>query len=453
MSKVRLLLLHKGALVVFLLMVIAIVLSFQCTKRIANSAMPVSRKPNIIFILADDLGYGDLGCYGQTAIKTPFLDQLAAEGMRFTDCYSGSPVCAPSRGSLLTGYHLGHAYLRTNTQDVPLRPQDTTVAEVLKGAGYATAVVGKWGVGRHNTTGQPGLKGFDHFFGFLDHAEGAYFPTSIWRNGELEEVPPGTYQQDLLTREAIEFIRRKKDVPFFLYLPYMLPHAPYEIPSLEPYEQEPWTEEEKKYAAMVTRLDRDVGLIVATLDELGLAENTAVFFTSDNGAPSPARFDSTSVFNGQKRTLYEGGIRVPMLVYWRGTVKAGQVSDTPWALWDVLATAAEMAGVDAPQGTDSISILPTLLGERQTPHASFYWEFYRKNRKGFLQAARFGKWKGLRDSTKSAMELYDLENDVGERVNLAKRNPHIVRQMKKIMRQEHQEPLVSPYDSPAHTAH
>ncbi|HEX30232.1 TPA: N-acetylgalactosamine-6-sulfatase, partial [Candidatus Poribacteria bacterium] len=293
---------------------------------------PGDRKPNIIFILADDLGYGDLGCYGQRLIETPNIDALAAEGIRFTQCYAGSTVCAPSRCALMTGFHTGHARVRGNKL-IPLRPRDVTVAEILKGAGYTTAIIGKWGLGEPGTTGVPNLKGFDEWFGYLNQRRAHnYYPEYLWRNTEKYWIKgnmngkKGVYSHDLFTEEALKFIRRNRGNPFFLYLAYTIPHANnelgrktgngMEVPSDEPYSDRSWPQVEKNFAAMVTRMDRDVGRIVSLLKELGIDGETVIFFSSDNGphregGHDPKFFKSSGPLRGIKRDLYEGGIRVP----------------------------------------------------------------------------------------------------------------------------------------------
>ncbi|MDH7571550.1 MAG: arylsulfatase, partial [Armatimonadota bacterium] len=324
-----------------------------------------SRLPNIIFILADDLGYGDVGCYGQELIQTPNVDRLAAEGLRFTQCYAGSTVCAPSRCALMTGYHTGHCRIRGNAL-VPLRPEDLTVAEVLRARGYGTGVFGKWGMGEPGTTGVPNRKGFDEWFGYLNqtHAHN-YYPDYLWKNEERYPIPENAngarrvYSHDLITREALEFVQRQGGRPFFLYLAYTIPHANnernrqsgegMEVPSDAPYSDRPWPQPEKNKAAMITRMDADIGRLMELLKTQGIDRDTLVFFSSDNGphregSNDPKFFKSSGPLRGIKRDLYEGGIRVPMVVRWPGRVPAGRTSAFPWAFWDFLPTAAEVAG-------------------------------------------------------------------------------------------------------------
>ncbi len=417
------------------------------------------RQPNIIFIMADDLGYGDLGCYGQKQIQTPSLDRMAAEGMRFTDAYAGSTVCAPSRCVLMTGQHTGHCLIRGNAR-VPLRPEDVTVAELLKKAGYATGIVGKWGCGEAGSIGVPNKKGFDYWFGYLNqrHAHN-YWPEFLWRNeakvrlrNEVNHVingrdrsPGGVavkrldYSHDLFAQEALGFVRRHKDRPFFLYLAYTIPHANneagrqgMEVPSDAPYSDKPWPQPQKNHAAMITRMDRDVGRLLALLKTLGMDERTVVFFTSDNGphregGADPNFFDSNGPLRGIKRDLYEGGIRVPMIARWPGTIKPGTVSDLPWAFWDLLPTAAELAGVRPPQEIDGISTVPTLLGRGgQKRHQFLYWEFHEG---AYKQAVRTGRWKAVRFGTEEPLELYDLKTDIGETKNVAADHPDIVKKI------------------------
>ncbi|MFY9609339.1 MAG: arylsulfatase [Blastocatellia bacterium] len=399
----------------------------------------VRDKPNIIMILADDLGYGDLGSYGQKKIKTPFLDQMAAEGMRFTDCYSGSSVCSPARCSLMTGYHTGHAYIRANDPAVPLRPEDHTVAEALKQAGYATAIIGKWALGDAGSTGSPNRKGFDYSFGFLTtHEAHDYFPSHVWRDGQKVEVPEGTYSEDLFLNEALDFISRSDDNPFFLYLPVTIPHGPYQVPSDEPYQNEPWPQDMKNRAAMITRFDTDVSRIVALLKEKVIDDSTVIVVSSDNGPETSGFFNSNGALSGGKRELYEGGLRVPMIVRWPGTIQPAQVSRQVWAFWDFLPTVAEIAGANIADPIDGISILPTLIGAQQPQHMPLYWEFREKNDKGFLQAVRIGNWKGVRKRPNGQFELYDLLNDLKEENNVASRFRKTVKEIKMIMKKEHE---------------
>jgi len=414
-------------------------------------------RPNIIFIQADDLGYGDLSCYGQRKFKTPNIDRLAAEGLRFTQYYAGSTVCAPSRSALMTGQHTGHTRIRGNARH-PLLPEDLTVAEVLKsapGAGYKTALIGKWGLGEAGTTGVPNRQGFDYFFGYLNqrHAHN-YYPTFLWRNEErikLRNVVPDEdeegsgnstnrvdYTHDLMAEESLRFIERNCGGPFFLYLAFTIPHANneaknkgMEVPDLGEFANKDWPDQEKAKAAMITRMDRDVGRLMALLKKLGIDDNTLVFFTSDNGphregGVEPDFFDSNGPLRGIKRDLYEGGIRVPMIGRWPKRIKAGAKSDQVWAHWDFLPTLAEIVGVKAPTNIDGISMFNALLGRRQRNHEFLYWEFHER---GFSQAARTGDWKAVRRSLDSPLELYDLKNDPGEQNDVAVKHPEVVKKI------------------------
>ena len=414
-------------------------------------------RPNIIFILADDLGYGDLGCYGQTKIKTPNLDKLATEGVRFTDFYAGSTVCAPSRCALMTGLHSGHGRIRGNGNQA-LGPGDITVAEVLKAAGYHTGLIGKWGLGDEHTLGLPQKKGFDEFAGYLDqvHAHD-YYTTYLWRHdprtGFDGQQPlyenlagkKGLYTHDMFTTAALNFVRINKPdrsnkyEPFFLYLAYTIPHANNEegsrtgngmqVPSDAPYSAEPWPQTEKNKAAMITRLDADVGKLLEKLQSLRIDESTIIFFSSDNGphkegGVDPRFFESSGPLRGIKRDLYEGGIRVPLIVRWPGKIKPAQVNEQPWAFWDFLPTAAALAETRTPAHLDGISMLPVLLGETQTNrHEFLYWEFHER---GFQQAIRMGDWKAVRPQAAEPLELYNLKKDLGEKKNVASENPQIV---------------------------
>lgn len=432
----------------------------NATRSVGGAARAEPRRPSIIFILADDLGYGDLGCYGQTKIKTPNIDNLAAEGMRFTSFYAGSTVCAPSRCALMTGRHTGHAYVRGNGA-LPLRAEDVTVAEVLKQAGYATGLVGKWGLGNENTAGVPQKKGFQEFVGFLDqtHAHD-YYTDHLWRydptTGWDKEISlyenlngkKKLYVQDLFTKAATNFVRIhvpdrfNQFRPFFLYLAYTIPHANNEegqrtgngmqVPTDAPYSDQPWPQPEKNKAAMITRLDRDIGLLGDRLKQLKIDDQTLIFISSDNGphkegGVDPAFFQSAGPWRGIKRDMYEGGIRVPLIVRWPGRIKAKQTNEEPWAFWDFLPTAAEIARAKPPEGIDGLSMLPTLLGQPQTNrHEFLYWEFHER---GFQQAARMGDWKAVRSQAGKPFELYNLKADPRETNNVAEQNPKVVAKM------------------------
>ena len=408
-------------------------------------------KPNIIFILADDLGYADIGCYGQKHILTPNTDRLALEGTRFTDCYAGSTVCAPSRSVLMTGQQTGHTRVRANfanvggvglQQRVPLEAGDVTVAEVLKEAKYVTGITGKWGLGEPDTSGVPNRQGFDEWFGYLNQRDAhSYYPPFLWRNEEkvtLEGNQNGRrrqYSHDVFTDFALDFIRRHRSKPFFLYLAWCIPHARYEIPSIEPYADRPdWSIEERTFAAMVTRMDRDVGRIMTLLKELGIDEKTVVFFCSDNGAQKrwEGRFDSCGPFRGQKGDLYEGGIRTPMIVGWPGKVSAGAVSDAVWYFADFLPTCAALAGVKPPAAVDGVNFLPILLGNSQNLSDRFlYWEYPQQR---LQQAVRWGNWKAVRLAPDRDLELYNLSADISEARNVAAENPEIVARMESYLK-------------------
>ncbi len=434
---------------------------FGCSQHssVTDSKLAEQGKPNIIFIMADDLGYGDLGCYGQTLIQTPNIDQLAKEGIRFTQCYTGSTVCAPSRSVLMTGQHTGHTTVRGNMGiggvvglggaegRIPLQATDTTVATVLKSAGYVTGMIGKWGLGEPNTSGEPNRQGFDFFYGFLNQRRAHhYYPEYIWRDTVRVDLPGNhegqeeTYVHDLFTKEAIDFVNRYQDTSFFLYLPYTSPHDDYEVPDLGIYaDSVHWQADEQIYAAMVSRLDQDVGRIMKQIKDLGIDKNTMVFFCSDNGAAQfwEGRFDSSGILRGRKRDMYEGGIRTPMIVRYPDRIKSAIVSDEPWYFADLLPTLSELAGAESPKNIDGISVL-SLLGLDSQLKADaqryFYWEFYEL---GFQQAIRQGKWKGVKLAPETEWEIYDLEADPGEQQNLAKAHPEIVEKMATIAKKEH----------------
>lgn len=422
-------------------------------------------RPNIIYIMADDLGWGDLSVQGQQRFETPRIDQMAAEGLRFTSHYSGSTVCAPTRAVLMTGLHTGHSAVRGNREykplgQFPLPAASLTVAEILKGGGYETAVVGKWGLGPPGTEGAPLVQGFDHSFGYNCQRNAHFFYREfLFRDDEKFEVDPEQWTHELLTQDALAWLdERSVDTPFFLYLPYTIPHASIEAPQelIDPFIGR-WGEEKPHkgghysaqptphaaFAAMVTQLDADVGKVLDLLREKGLAENTLVIFTSDNGphqegGADPKFFDSNGPFRGMKRDLYEGGIRVPHIAWWPGTVQPG-VSDHPSAMWDFLPTACEIAVLPMPTGLDGISYAPTLLGTgNQRTHHSLYWEFHER---GASQAVRMGKWKGvrtqLRKNPDAKLELYDLDADPGETMEIAADHPEVVASIEKVMRQQH----------------
>jgi arylsulfatase A-like enzyme len=403
--------------------------------------------PNIVFFMADDLGYADLGCYGQRGIETPNIDRLAAEGMRYTQCYAGAAVCAPSRSVLMTGQHTGHTTVRNNRGDntpkhngqdgrIPLRKEDVTVAQVLKQAGYATAITGKWGLGEPGSTGLPNDHGFDEWLGYLnqDHAP-FYFTDYLWRNKERQAIAEnedgkrGVYSCDLFSRFSLDFIRKNQTSPFFLYVPTTIPHKNFEVPDLGVYADKPWSEEAKIFAAMVTRMDAHVGQIMALLKELDLDKKTVFFFTSDNGSAKgwEGVFDSCGPLRAKKSSLYEGGLRVPMIVRWPGKIPAGTVSDAVWYFADVLPTMAALAGTQAPDGIDGIaasSILPDPT--KSLPDRFLYWEVRRHDPQQLEQAVRWGNWKALRHDAGEPLELYDLVADVGEKNNIAKQHPEVV---------------------------
>lgn len=413
-----------------------------------------SIRPNIIFLMADDMGWGDAGCYGQKHIQTPYIDDFASQGIRFTDVYAGASVCAPSRSVLMTGQHLGHTRVRGNSgmvggigeqRRVPLGPEDVTVAMLLKHAGYVTGMTGKWGLGEPESTGIPNRKGFDDWFGYLNqqHAH-TYYTDHLWKNTQRVTLhgnlngQTNEYSHDLFAQWALDFVQRNKDRPFFLYLPWTMPHGKYVVPNLESYAEMDWPQDYKVHAAMVTRLDRDFGRLLTLLTELELDEKTLVFFCSDNGGVErrDGVLDSVGPFRGKKGAQTEGGLRVPMIVRWPGKIAGGAVSSVPWYFADVLPTLCDVAGVRVPSKLDGLSVLPTLLGDAQPELTTrmMYWEQYSG---GFQQAVRRGHWKGHYQPNKQRFELYDLRTDSVEARDLSAQHPDVVQAMREFMTSAH----------------
>jgi len=417
-------------------------------------------KPNIIFILADDLGYGDLSCYGQEKFATPNIDKLASEGIRFTNFYSGSTVCAPTRSSLMTGQHTGHTPIRGNSEVQPEgqkpMPADTrTFAHLLQGAGYTTGIVGKWGLGYPGSVSVPNKMGFDYFFGAncQRHAH-HYYVDYLWENDQRVEYPEKIYSHDEMMKKGLEFVRQNKDRPFMLYLAVKIPHAEMVLPEEylasfrgkfpEPKPHPPGqhygeqSHPRAAFAAMVTHLDSGIGQLMQLLNELGIDDNTMVIFTSDNvphreGGHDPEFFNSNGGLRGFKRDLYEGGIRVPFIARWPGKIKPGTISDHLAAHWDMYPTFCDLAGTKPEAGIDGISILPALTGKKQPKHEYLYWEFHEL---GARQAVRLGKWKGVKYNLREGntqLELYNLETDVAEANNVAADYPEIVSRIEQIM--------------------
>jgi arylsulfatase A len=464
-----------------------------------------TQKPNIIYILADDLGYGELGCYGQRKIRTPNIDKLAVEGMRFTQHYSGSPVCAPSRCTLMTGLHTGHSYIRRNDEakergDVwhdpnlegqrPIPEDAYTIGKMLQKVGYETGAVGKWGLGWTESSGAPNKQGFDFFYGYICQREAHnYYPTHLWKNEKKDmltgnklfsphqKLPKGKdanepdtykpykgkqYAMDNMAEEAIEFIKRNKEKQFFLYLPFPVPHMAMQVPddSLQEYEglfpeipykgqrgYLPHAKPRAAYAAMITRMDRELGKIVDLVQRLKLDNNTLIIFTSDNGTAGgyggtdPEFFSSSGGLKNYKGSVYEGGIRVPMIARWKGNIQPGSVTDHISAFWDVMPTLSELCDADCPENIDGISFLATLLGKKkqQKKHEYLYWEHLQK-----MQAVRKEDWKGVRLSPQQEIELYNLNEDIGESNNVADTFPDIVEKMKQIMIEGRTESKIHP---------
>lgn len=455
------------------------------------------QKPNVIYIYADDLGYGELGVYGQTKIKTPFLDAMAKEGIRFTQHYTSAPVCAPARCMLMTGVHAGHSYIRGNYElggfadnkeggQMPLPENTFTIAKLMKNAGYQTALVGKWGLGMSNSTGNPNQQGFDYAYGFLDQKQAHnLYPTHLWENGkwdtlrnsyqlvheyqnkklaldsiDFEKFRGKDYAATKMMEKALGFIEKNKAKPFFLYLPLPLPHLSLQAPEEEikayqgKFEETIYTGQKggyvptkyprATYAAMISYLDKQVGRVMATLKKLQIDENTLVIFSSDNGATFDVGGVDTEFFNsvgglrGRKQDLYEGGIREPMIARWPAKIKAGRLSNHPSAQFDVMATLGELTGQKIPVHTDGISFLPTLLGQKQKTHPFLYFEFPEKSGQ---VAVRIGNFKGVKSQLKknkqAPWELFDLANDPSESHDIAKNHPEILKQMDEIVKNQH----------------
>jgi arylsulfatase A-like enzyme len=439
----------------------------------------VEKQPNVIFILADDMGYGDLSCYGQEKFSTPNIDRLAEEGIRFINHYAGSTVCAPSRGSLMTGKHTGHSYNRGNKGselgDFPITKDEVTVAEVFKKAGYVTGMFGKWGLGYVGSEGDPNEQGFDEFYGYLHQALAHnYYPYYLWHNSDTiflkgnADFGQEQYAPELLQKEVMKFLEANKDTTFFLYYPSIIPHAELFAPEeyVAKYRGKLLPEKNYKgndggkgykmggygsqkeshatFAAMINLLDDQVGEIIDKVTELGIADNTIIIFSSDNGAHAeggadPLYFNSTGGLRGIKRDLYEGGVRVPMIVKWPGKIEAGCESKHISAFWDVLPTVADIVNVTAPDSIDGISFLPELLGQEQKTHSHLYWEFYEKEGR---QAVRKGQWKAVRykvayDYEDIPVELYNLEEDPFEKKNVAEQYPDLATEMLALIKECH----------------
>ena len=428
-----------------------------CAQTLQSAAK--GKKPNIIYIMIDELGYFELSCMGNKYIETPNIDRMATEGMRFTQALAGGPVCAPTRCTLMTGQHTGHATVRKNSQVWPMRAEDITVAEVLKQADYATGGFGKWGCGDRGTTGVPEKHGFDIFFGYYNqtHAH-SFFPNYLVRNGEKVPLEGNTgdyykgkqFSHYLIFDESIKFIRDNKDRPFFCYCAWTPPHGRWGIPEDEPawlqFKDKPWTgvpKDAKVYAAMVKMVDRQIGQIFALLKELKIDDDTIVFVCGDNGGRGGFNnfFDPNRYFRGQKGNLYEGGLRIPMIVRWPGKIKAGTVSDHLWYFPDCLPTLTELADVEPPDKIDGISIVPTLLGERaagrrQKMHKFLYWEHKEQ------VAVRMGNFKAVKPGRNKPFELYDLSKDISEQNNIADEHPDILAKMKTYAKRSHTENLI-----------
>jgi len=483
----------KTYIIVLLGLIFGVINFSNINKRVKSYY--TTQQPNIIYILADDLGYGDLSCYGQTHFQTPNIDKLAKNGIKFTQHYSGSTVCSPSRSSLMTGQHTGHTFIRGNKEiqpegQHPLEAEAVTLAEALQDAGYVTGAFGKWGLGYPGSEGDPNNQGFDEFFGYNCQRIGHhYYPYHMWHNQDKimlegnEGTQKGDYGPEVIQEYALQFLENNHDKPFFMYYPSIIPHAELYAPKeymenyrgkFEPekiydgvdageegfrngdYGSQPETH--AAFAAMVDYLDTQVGEIVAKLKELGIYENTLIVFTSDNGphmegGADPDYFDSNGPLKGYKRDLYEGGIRVPMIAIWEGKIPAGSETGHVSAFWDVFPTVAEITGAKIPENTDGISFLPTLLGNEneQEKHEYMYWEFHERDGR---QALRKGDWKLVKynvlNPEKTTHELYNLSTDLGEENNVAEQHPEIVQELSEIMKNARTESEVFTFESRAY---
>lgn len=454
---------------------VSLLLGTSCANSQKEKSIP--KQPNIIYILADDMGYGDLGCYGQTIIETPNLDKMAQEGIRFTNHYTGSTVCAPSRCALLTGKHTGHSFVRGNREmktegQMPMPADTRTFAHSLQKVGYTTGCIGKWGLGYPGSDSDPLKMGFDYFFGYNCQMKAHhYFPEYLWENDakvfypENSEGQQNMYSHDETTKKAVDFIQKNKDKPFFLYLAYAIPHAELVIPEnyLEKYKGKfPETAysgahygkqdyPRAAYAAMVSHLDSDVGKLNQLLKELNLDDNTVVMFASDNGphvegGNDPEFFNSSGNLRGQKRSLYEGGIRTPFIVKWPIVVDSARVSNHISAFWDVFPTLCDITGAECPEHLDGISFLPELMEEKQAVHDHLYWEFHGAT--GDKQAIRKGNWKAVRVKIKSgneSIQLFNLKSDPYEKVDVGGKHPDIVKEMKMLLEKEHVKSNIFPF--------
>jgi len=461
------------------LLILSVVL-FSCTSKAKNAIAEntAADKPNIILILADDLGYGDLSCYGQQKYSTPNIDKLAKEGIKFTQHYAGSTVCSPSRNSLMTGLHMGHAFIRGNGQnpngdgDLPLPKERTTFVKYLKEAGYKTGIFGKWGLGDCDTEGNPLDHGFDEFFGYtnqllahnsypeflIKNCEKVYLKNEVqyldkkdWHKGfgsfSTKKVE---FSNDLIKDAALNFIEENKSNPFFLYFPTTIPHLNdeakmgerFEVPVSDKFATKKWSDDEKNYALLITKLDSYVAEIENKLEELQLSNNTLIIFASDNGAVKEIyNLQPNGKLRGYKRDLYEGGIRVPLIVKWEGKIKPNTTSNHISAFWDYFPTLLEIAEVKEIPITDGISFLPTLLQKEQPQHENLYWEFHWW--KPAKQALRKGKWKIVNNNilkpTNDGVELYNLDTDISEENNVAKQFPEIINELSLLMKESRTE--------------